>query len=70
MTFGEEGKEGARVHNLKDVEAILDAFVSHGHTEVDMLQIPILSIVYGPIKYLPHRSTPLEHTAAGQAKST
>ncbi|KAI0728814.1 Aldo/keto reductase [Fomitopsis betulina] len=35
MTFGEEGKEGARVNNLKDVEAILDVFQAHGHTEVD-----------------------------------
>ncbi|KZO91825.1 Aldo/keto reductase [Calocera viscosa TUFC12733] len=35
MTFGEEGKEQARVHDLKDVGAILDAFQAHGHTEVD-----------------------------------
>uniref|UniRef100_A0A8H7Y4T8 NADP-dependent oxidoreductase domain-containing protein n=1 Tax=Psilocybe cubensis TaxID=181762 RepID=A0A8H7Y4T8_PSICU len=35
MTFGEAGKDGARVHNIKDVEAILDAFRSHGHTEID-----------------------------------
>lgn len=35
MTFGEAGKEGARVHDLKDVEKILDAFQAHGHTEVD-----------------------------------
>ncbi|KAI0633852.1 Aldo/keto reductase [Trametes polyzona] len=35
MTFGEEGKEGARVHDLKDVEAILDVFQAHGHYEVD-----------------------------------
>lgn len=34
MTFGEAGQEGARVHDLKDVEAILDVFISHGHTEV------------------------------------
>ena len=34
MTFGEEGKEGARVHDLKDVEATLDEFLSHGFTEV------------------------------------
>ncbi len=34
MTFGEPGKEGARVHDIKDVEAILDAFRAHGHTEV------------------------------------
>ncbi|KAJ3796212.1 Aldo/keto reductase [Lentinula aff. detonsa] len=35
MTFGKEGTMGARVHNVKDVEAILDVFVAHGHTEVD-----------------------------------
>ncbi|KIM48936.1 hypothetical protein M413DRAFT_21233 [Hebeloma cylindrosporum] len=35
MTFGEPGKEGARVHDIKDVEAILDAFKAHGHTEID-----------------------------------
>ncbi|KAH9856181.1 Aldo/keto reductase [Lenzites betulinus] len=35
MTFGEEGKEGARVYDLKDVEAILDVFQAHGHYEID-----------------------------------
>ncbi|KAI0669008.1 Aldo/keto reductase [Trametes maxima] len=35
MTFGEPDKEGARVHNLKDVEAILDVFQAHGHYEID-----------------------------------
>ncbi|OCH85014.1 Aldo/keto reductase [Obba rivulosa] len=35
MTFGEPGKEGARVHDLKDVEAILDVFQAHGHDEID-----------------------------------
>ncbi|KZT05022.1 Aldo/keto reductase [Laetiporus sulphureus 93-53] len=39
MTFGEAGKEGARVHHLKDVEAILDVFQAHGHTEVDTARI-------------------------------
>lgn len=34
MTFGESGKDGARVHDLKDVAAILDVFQAHGHTEV------------------------------------
>jgi len=34
MTFGEPGEDGARVHDIKEVEAILDAFRSHGHTEV------------------------------------
>ncbi|KAE9392441.1 Aldo/keto reductase [Gymnopus androsaceus JB14] len=35
MTFGKEGTMGARVHDLKDVDAILDVFVAHGHTEID-----------------------------------
>ncbi|EPS99222.1 hypothetical protein FOMPIDRAFT_1030941 [Fomitopsis schrenkii] len=39
MTFGEEGKEGARVYDLKDVVAILDAFQAHGHTEVDTSRV-------------------------------
>lgn len=34
MTFGAPGKEGARVHSLHDVEAILDVFQRHGHVEV------------------------------------
>lgn len=36
MTFGAEGTEGARVHELKDVETILDVFQSHGHNEVSL----------------------------------
>jgi aflatoxin B1 aldehyde reductase len=39
MTFGVEGSEGARVHELKDVETILDIFQSHGHNEVDTARI-------------------------------
>ncbi|KAF9500383.1 Aldo/keto reductase [Pleurotus eryngii] len=39
MTFGAEGQEGARVHDIKDVEAILDAFQAHGHTEVDTARV-------------------------------
>ncbi|KZS90075.1 Aldo/keto reductase [Sistotremastrum niveocremeum HHB9708] len=35
MTFGKPGREGARVHDLKDVSAILDVFQKHGHNEVD-----------------------------------
>ncbi|KAK7031734.1 Aldo/keto reductase [Favolaschia claudopus] len=34
MTFGMKGADGARVHDLKDIEAILDVFVKHGHREV------------------------------------
>jgi hypothetical protein len=39
MTFGEEGKEQARVHRLEDVKAILDVFQAHGHNEVRHLII-------------------------------
>ncbi|CAO1633929.1 unnamed protein product [Sympodiomycopsis kandeliae] len=35
MTFGKEGTEQSRVFDLKDCQAILDAFKSHGHTELD-----------------------------------
>ncbi|EIW65256.1 Aldo/keto reductase [Trametes versicolor FP-101664 SS1] len=35
MTFGEKGKEGARVHDLEGIKAILDVFQSHGHYEID-----------------------------------
>jgi len=39
MTFGEAGKEGARVHDLKDVEKILDIFQAHGHNEIDTARV-------------------------------
>ncbi|PSR78952.1 hypothetical protein PHLCEN_2v7256, partial [Hermanssonia centrifuga] len=39
MTFGAEGKEGARVHTLKEVEAILDVFQAHGHSELDTARV-------------------------------
>ncbi|RPD64667.1 Aldo/keto reductase [Lentinus tigrinus ALCF2SS1-7] len=39
MTFGEEGKEGARVNKLEDIEAILDIFQAHGHSEVDTARV-------------------------------
>jgi len=35
MTFGEEGQEGARVYDVKEIEAILDIFQAHGHDEID-----------------------------------
>ncbi|OBZ74930.1 Aflatoxin B1 aldehyde reductase member 3 [Grifola frondosa] len=38
MTFGAPGQEGARVNDLKDVEAILDVFQAHGHYEIDTAQ--------------------------------
>ncbi|KJA27232.1 hypothetical protein HYPSUDRAFT_35849 [Hypholoma sublateritium FD-334 SS-4] len=39
MTFGAPGTDGARVHDIKDVEAILDVFRSHGHTEIDTARV-------------------------------
>jgi len=35
MTFGGEGKEQARVHDLPTCQKILDIFGSHGHNELD-----------------------------------
>ncbi|KAJ3766687.1 Aldo/keto reductase [Lentinula raphanica] len=39
MTFGKEGTNGARVHDVKEVEAILDEFLKHGHTEIDSARV-------------------------------
>jgi len=39
MTFGEEGKEQARVHDLETVNKILDVFQSHGHFEIDTARV-------------------------------
>lgn len=39
MTFGKEGQEQSRVHDLKDVAAILEAFKQHGHVEVSYLSV-------------------------------
>ena len=36
MTFGAPGTMGSRVHELADVEEILNIFKSHGHTEVSL----------------------------------
>ncbi|KAF3934440.1 hypothetical protein ABW19_dt0200180 [Dactylella cylindrospora] len=39
MTFGEEGIEMARVHDLETCSKILDAFTSRGYTEVDTARL-------------------------------
>ncbi|EIN03687.1 Aldo/keto reductase [Punctularia strigosozonata HHB-11173 SS5] len=39
MGFGEAGKEGTRVSDLKDIEAIIDTFAAHGHTELDTARV-------------------------------
>ncbi|KAJ7900601.1 Aldo/keto reductase [Mycena olivaceomarginata] len=39
MSFGDPGSEGARVENVKDVEAALDSLLKHGHCEVDTARI-------------------------------
>jgi len=38
-SFGEAGQEAARIHDLRDVGAVLDVFQSHGHTEIDTARI-------------------------------
>lgn len=42
MTFGEAGKEGARVHELKDVVSILEEFQSHGFNEVIYVSVLLM----------------------------
>ncbi|KAJ7208769.1 Aldo/keto reductase [Mycena haematopus] len=39
MTFGAPGTDGARVHETKDIEAILDVFLKHGHRELDTARV-------------------------------
>ncbi|KAJ7787242.1 Aldo/keto reductase [Mycena olivaceomarginata] len=41
MTFGAKGADGARVHETKDIEAILDVFLKHGHRELDTAQLTV-----------------------------
>ncbi|GAA6047322.1 hypothetical protein JCM3770_001886 [Rhodotorula araucariae] len=41
MTWGREGVEMARVHDLSTCEEMLDLFLSHGHNEVDT------ALIYG-----------------------
>ncbi|GAA5887498.1 hypothetical protein JCM6882_001430 [Rhodosporidiobolus microsporus] len=41
MTWGTEGAEMARVHDVKECEKMLDIFLSHGHNEVDS------ALIYG-----------------------
>ena len=45
MTFGEKGKEGARVHNLEDVATILDVLQRHGHSEVRLLIVDLFVVI-------------------------
>ncbi|THU90262.1 Aldo/keto reductase [Dendrothele bispora CBS 962.96] len=35
MNFGHEGKQGVRVHDIKEIERMIDVFRAHGHTEID-----------------------------------
>lgn len=65
MTFGEAGTGGARVHDLKDVEAILDVFQSHGHSEVSNYFLTPLH--QGSI--MPFRLTLPAFTAGARVKS-
>lgn len=66
MTFGEAGKDGARVHDIKDVEAILEAFRAHGHTEV-LLHRRLLTLLVE--KEMSRRSIAQEPTLVAPVKS-
>jgi hypothetical protein len=66
MTFGEEGKEQARVHNLEDVKEILDIFQSHGHYEVCIGRLSLVRINQDS----PNRSTRQESTVEEPVKNT
>eukprot|EP00026_Physarum_polycephalum_P012412 Phypoly_transcript_12716.p1 GENE.Phypoly_transcript_12716~~Phypoly_transcript_12716.p1 ORF type:complete len:333 (+),score=58.42 Phypoly_transcript_12716:105-1103(+) len=35
MTFGEEGKEQSRIHDINTCQEVLDVFKKHGHNELD-----------------------------------
>ncbi|THU83277.1 Aldo/keto reductase [Dendrothele bispora CBS 962.96] len=35
MIFGQKGKYAVRVHDIEEVERIIDIFRAHGHTEID-----------------------------------
>ncbi|KAJ7916808.1 Aldo/keto reductase [Mycena leptocephala] len=39
MSFGAPGSEGARVDNVKDLEAVMDLLLKHGHREIDTARI-------------------------------
>ncbi|KAJ4482114.1 Aldo/keto reductase [Lentinula aciculospora] len=34
-TFGEEGQPGVRIHDVDEIEALLNIFRAHGHTDID-----------------------------------
>lgn len=68
MTFGEEGKDGARVHDVKDINAILDIFQAHGHDEVCRYGwVPKSTLA---LAHLYPRLMLPEHIVKGHAKST
>jgi hypothetical protein len=67
MTFGEEGEEGARVHNLQDIEAILDIFQAHGHDEVSELLDPVLTALW--VAYVRTRLMQPERIAGVHARN-
>lgn len=65
MTFGAVGKEGTRVHDIKDIEAILDVFQAHGHKEVSYKA----SKGGSGLSIIDVRSTPLAATVVERVKS-
>lgn len=62
MTFGEAGKDGARVHDLKDVSAILDVFQKHGYREVSSyIDLLIYSLIHITLRSTLLSLTPVPH---------
>ncbi|OAA37405.1 Aldo/keto reductase [Metarhizium rileyi] len=39
MTVSEEGSEGARIHEVKDICDVLDVLQKHGHNEIDTARV-------------------------------
>jgi hypothetical protein len=63
MTFGKESTPGARVHDLKDITAMLDIFQAHGHSEVSFIISSRLRLTFA-------RLIRRESTPTGRAKNT
>jgi len=84
MTFGEEGKEQARVHYLPTCQKILDIFAAHGHNELDTarvysggtteqylgeLEVQTKQGYKLATKLLPRKELGYDHTAEGLRKA-
>lgn len=49
MTFGESGKNGVRIDDPAQVQKTIDAFKSHGHTELDTARMCPSPILHPPM---------------------